>query len=517
MHRALGIVEVVGMVCDNLIVENPITRGALAALAGTSQIFHDAALDKLWRTQRSLIPLLSCMPQHLFNINPRLASDETPLRLVRSIIAKDWVRALTYANRVHTFSLEYHPGLADILQELTLCVPFGSIYPNLKTLEWSAEEELRHIRILLTSGLSSISLGCSISIINCSIISMLGSGCPQLNDVTISFEDGDEEQAVSDFLSSLQQLESVDVPFVDLPTLHRIAQLPTLSYLRLFTLPDLSPAPSIPQPCFVGLRNLALESVSPSDLISFFEKAVHIQLLTVNVTLADFFSSKEMARFCTALTSSCAHDTLETIIIAADSYSGGRMDRISGADAVDFAINDRLLRILACFVNVTVVSIRSRVQFDVCDSTLHTLARAWPRLTTFELAVYGPSPYSHSPPPLSTRATVESLYSFAKYCPNLRELNFTLDATVSIPQNIATLVPSVAQHSLTELHVYQSPISNPIAVARLLSDIFPALRRIIHPMYYPGWSASHKDWMTVEALLPAFVAVRREERARIRS
>ncbi|KAJ6511583.1 hypothetical protein C8R47DRAFT_738576 [Mycena vitilis] len=280
------------------------------------------------------------MPRDLFNIIPLLASAETPLRLVRSIVAKDWVRALTDASRAHTFSLEYHPGLADILQELTLCVPFGSIYPNLKTLEWSAEEELCHSRILLTPGLFSINLGCTNSTINCSIISMLGSGCPQLKDATISFEDGDgEEQAVSDFLSSLQQLESIDVPFVDLPTLHRIAQLPTLSYLRLSTLPDLSPAPSIPQPCFVGLRNLALESVSPSDLVSFFEKAVHIQLYTVNVVLADFFSSKEMVRFCTALASSCAHDTLESITIAADSYSGRCMDLVSAASVVDFAIN----------------------------------------------------------------------------------------------------------------------------------------------------------------------------------
>lgn len=43
---------------------------SLAHLARTSHLFHDAALDALWHTIRSLVPLLYTFPSDLCSIHP---------------------------------------------------------------------------------------------------------------------------------------------------------------------------------------------------------------------------------------------------------------------------------------------------------------------------------------------------------------------------------------------------------------------------------------------------------------
>jgi hypothetical protein len=90
MHRALNILEVVDVIISYLSWRfAKEERAALAALATTCRMFHDPALDALWRTQTTLKRLLSCMPVDLFNISPMLARAKRPL--VRNCARVSWI------------------------------------------------------------------------------------------------------------------------------------------------------------------------------------------------------------------------------------------------------------------------------------------------------------------------------------------------------------------------------------------------------------------------------------------
>ncbi|KAJ7137056.1 hypothetical protein C8R44DRAFT_538657, partial [Mycena epipterygia] len=41
------------------------SRRNLVSLARTCQTFRDPALDAVWHTQTSLVPLLKCLPPHI--------------------------------------------------------------------------------------------------------------------------------------------------------------------------------------------------------------------------------------------------------------------------------------------------------------------------------------------------------------------------------------------------------------------------------------------------------------------
>lgn len=78
MHRAMTILEVVEEVCYYLSTGTS-SRNALA-LAVTCKILHNPALNSLWKTQKSIIPLLSCLPDDLFNKRPNLSDDQALVR-----------------------------------------------------------------------------------------------------------------------------------------------------------------------------------------------------------------------------------------------------------------------------------------------------------------------------------------------------------------------------------------------------------------------------------------------------
>jgi hypothetical protein len=79
MHPSLQIPEIVGLVVSGL---DPSDRADLAALARTSTIFHEPCLDALWRDQDTLMNLIRCTPDNLWettNVDgvPTLVRSET--------------------------------------------------------------------------------------------------------------------------------------------------------------------------------------------------------------------------------------------------------------------------------------------------------------------------------------------------------------------------------------------------------------------------------------------------------
>ncbi|KAJ7141727.1 hypothetical protein C8R43DRAFT_1200674 [Mycena crocata] len=124
MHRALDILEIVELICEQVderctSVSYPFRGGIapreLAILARTSSVFHNPALNVLWRHQETIVNLLRTMPDGLWSItteyihpNDGIGEENTNLaiNLRRAILCADWERPLCYISRVKRFSLD---------------------------------------------------------------------------------------------------------------------------------------------------------------------------------------------------------------------------------------------------------------------------------------------------------------------------------------------------------------------------------------------------------------------------
>ncbi|KAJ6474278.1 hypothetical protein C8R45DRAFT_385156 [Mycena sanguinolenta] len=525
MHPALSIREIVEMACDHLLLrahdarslaEAPRGRKALCALASTCKLLQAPALDTLWRNQDSIVPWLSCFPDDLFNVRPVLASEKNPLCLLRPVVPADWERSNSNAARVEKLSFEFQTRFAPVFAALNVFFPSGSIFPRLRSLSWSSTsaEDFPYIRIFLTPRLSSISITYEPSILNWSLLYTLASTCPHLTNVELYFIDDVHSfdplaiASTSRFLQSLHRVESLITPCVDATALEHIGKLQGLAYLCVNFVPDGLEAPNYgPRSFFHNLHDLILQVADPPKATHIIRMGSQIPLKFLSIGWEDFYSADEIEGLYNAVAESCSDVSLTTLTFKC---SGGDQDRISGPNAPRYAINSHLLRILFSFGNIIHLSITSPVEFDISDSTLADAARAWPLLDTIELKVF----YATDPP--TSRLTVQSLHSFAEYCPRLRSVWIAFDATAVT--TVTSFQLPASPHGLTDLCVAHSAISKPGPVARILSGIFPDLRTITLPKFYGTIPVEiqrrGKLWKEVEELLPEFAAAR-EERARM--
>ncbi|KAJ7495504.1 hypothetical protein FB451DRAFT_1387525 [Mycena latifolia] len=175
-----------------------------------------------------------------------------------------------------------------------------------------------------------------------------------------------------------------------------------------------------------------------------------------------------------------------------------------------YCVRGDVLLPLFSFANLVIVTLRHPVGFDLDDTTVLGMARAWPRIESLALLAGN---FRHVHP----RVTLEGLSAFAEHCPHLRTLSMTLDATMVPKLRGKNKKPRVAQESLAYLNVSVSPISNPGRVAVFLSAIFPELQWIStsyddlmaemqgedvdEPVVGPEVIDSHVVWKTVEDAL----------------
>nr|GAT58397.1 predicted protein [Mycena chlorophos] len=99
MHPALSIPEIVHEIAlaANARYNN---RKTLLALATTCQAFLDPALNELWCDLGSFRRWVQCFPEGLFVYEKDLTGNGQDFTIKRPILASDWERPLSYANRV---------------------------------------------------------------------------------------------------------------------------------------------------------------------------------------------------------------------------------------------------------------------------------------------------------------------------------------------------------------------------------------------------------------------------------
>ncbi|KAJ6608518.1 hypothetical protein B0H10DRAFT_525549 [Mycena sp. CBHHK59/15] len=510
-HRALEVLEIVELICAQIGSEDlePLSKTAshdLAVLARTCTIFQNPALNMLWRTQVSILNLMRCMPDDLWEQN--LVGVRVPdMRLLRPIMPSDWQRPLFYSKRVRSLESAVlddsaHLGSSDIFDTLGLCLPGQFLFPNLQRLNWNVLTPFtfHSIRFFLAPTITRIVVDVS-STSQLSLLPTLPVKCPYLTHITVSTAFGLSGvlQSISEFVCGLPHIESLDLENLDPATLEYISQLQTLTSLILSGAKGfetfINPMTS-PKYAFSALKTLEFRHCTVECATAFIEMMFEATLQSFSLENPDpQVTDEATAQLYAAIAGCCSH-SLRFLLI--DSY-----DPVPAAQIAAYTVRSQTLQRLFCLSNLVTIFLRCAVGFDLDDNTISDMARSWPCVERIVLAAIAPH---HIP----SRVTLDGIYAFAQHCPRLQDLEITFDASV-VPKIDKK---RVSQEQLLSLDVAASAIRTPKRVAKFVSYIFPKLRRIGTAYDEMIWGEdedeiqvddavkeSHELWKDVEELL----------------
>ncbi|KAJ7934127.1 hypothetical protein B0H13DRAFT_2650255 [Mycena leptocephala] len=470
MHRCLQIHEMVDLIVSHL----HLSSGALALLARTCTIFHNPALNILWREQYGLDNLLRCMPSGLFVVEGGV------WRLQRPILPTDWNRALQYMQRVKEFHSPWFDNAhgSDILPVLTMCLPGDCLFPNLRTLQWSHADDnhFHHIHIFLNRQLSRIVILSKTPLPQLSILSMLPRKCPSLKSVSIHLPprnlptEPSIQASISAFAQQLNQIEFLHMPLLDVAAVRHVAELPTLHSLELRMVP--MTLQSLPlDTSFINLRHLALLDVNVDSASHFLSSCANAALVSLAVNVAARPRPGALDLFITALAQcTCSHSTLTSLTLDLSLPDGS-------------PITPQSLCPLFCFKELSHVDIKSEAGFDLDDSFILEMTHVWRHLKNLQ--------FREDVPCIPLGVTLECLRIFSGNCPDLRTLHLSFDAsTLHTSQGEKNCV---AQTMVGALDVAYSHISTPSFIAGFISTVFPNLRHISTAMEYSDFAYQNVD------------------------
>ncbi|KAJ7107987.1 hypothetical protein C8R43DRAFT_1044418 [Mycena crocata] len=510
MHRCLTIPENLGMICSEL------GLGDLATMARTCSTFQRPALDIVWRSVE-LGNLLSCLPPDLWGVESAV---KITARLLRPIRATDWSRVLFYSPRIKSLRSEFSGWvLTSVFPAIALSIP-DQLFPNLQSLSWGfSKKNFHYVHLFLHPTLVKISLHLTCEG-DLSLFSNLAVKCPRLKDISILRPTGMEynsyRAAVSIFLTQIHGAEHISADSIDQTALAHISRLVTLRSLEVRgRLSTPSSKSTNDTQIFPRLNTLSMKHPHVKSVIHFlrFCSSSHVPLASFIVCFTDILTPAQASDIFNAVSAGISHLALTRLDVKCDF-------RTDTNHPTDHPIPGHSLQTLFCFGALTSVSIVAPFGFELDDTLVSALAQAWPRLETLKLGMHFINRVTPSPSP-----TLTSLRSFARYCPNLRDLLMTFDATV-IPEPEANPVARTVQHRLRHLDVDLSAISTPISVARFISGSFSGLQIISTVRENPESDLKnlneeqqdqsiefHLRWKTVESFLPELLAIRVEERS----
>ncbi|KAF7361029.1 hypothetical protein MSAN_01133300 [Mycena sanguinolenta] len=254
------------------------------------------------------------------------------------------------------------------------------------------------------------------------------------------------------FLRDLSDVESIVVPLLNEAAMAHISRLPNLKSLAFDVFPDNWSAPVVhTTQTFQALHELTLCYPTVDESIAFVEWLSQVPLTSLTIDFSSGVDPSQMHALLSAVSAGILHPCLSKLSIGSD------CTRSAG-----YCVENRSLRLLFCFVNLTDVSIAAGGGYDIDDSMVADLSLAWPLIENLRLTDG------------ETRTTLACLSSFVANCPRLTGLGLAFNTTV-IPHATTTAV-----HGLASLDVSCSTISisKIVPVARFLAAIFPELKQL---------------------------------------
>jgi hypothetical protein len=439
----------------------------------------------------------------------------------------DWDRPLYYARRVRRLTLDGRFSDVDFpdsntLDAISCSLGQEHLFPGLRVIRWAPDEDVffPYIHMFLCTTITSATLVLpSASASNITVLPTLALRYPQLQHFSIEsiWWSSILRRTSSIIALDLRQIQWLSLPALDRTALEHLSGLPCLRYLTLDSpeVADLDlPSSQGPPHPFPALRTLRLGSTTIDYAIEFVNLFPTSTLENLFVDTDVLTTKSTTCQFYTALATHLSHTTLQWLHIA----EVDEMPSPPPGMIANYVITGPELSTLFCFGNLTDVSLRPPVGFDIDDATAWEMARAWPKLQS--LVLDSASELSHRP-----GMSLLGLKAFANHCPALVTLHISFDAS-TVPPFDNSPESRISRKRLTSLDVASSSISDPPTVARFISGLFPELVEISTVREW-RWEdddrehendeevaarARHTLWKQVQAMVPVMTAIRREER-----
>ncbi|KAI5822431.1 hypothetical protein K523DRAFT_256952 [Schizophyllum commune Tattone D] len=470
MHHCLSVPEIFYLICECLSRDNQ----ALKALTLCHRGFYSTALATLWKDQ-TLRSLLRSLPLDIYTDGYGLQTFET----LRKLEEQDLERFTFYATLVRRLSV------GSLSQEAQSCLyALGRdcrhpVFSRLRYLQWSdVQDAPAHFTLLfLSSSLRHIELHYATSDDAMIVIPHLPSICPDLHGFTLRIayarnERAEKQGTASSLARHWGDIREYRVPHVKACDVSYLASLPRLEVLSFDECEkDATPMPSLPSSSFSALRSLDIPHARPEYHLHILQ-SMPSQSLRLSDLRLGWTSRKEAAwpAIIAAIGHSCAHASLTCLQLHSKEDFDAEIidDFLPEPVALDYAS----MQPLAAFSNLIELAIEYPSTYALTDGELQQFARGWPRLERLYLTAD-----AHNMHLLPQSLTIRALFHLARHCPLLTFLSLTFDANVNECEE--GLVSDAQQHSLSRLDVGLSRISSASLVFRILSPVFPNLRRIM--------------------------------------
>ncbi|KAK7053770.1 hypothetical protein R3P38DRAFT_2601535 [Favolaschia claudopus] len=518
-QKVFAIQEIVSLICFESFepyFPKKTRFASLLALSRTSKIFTEPALDRLWWEQKSLAPLIKCMPEDAWeeHVAGTGRNATTTLHLRRPLKSTDLPRMLYYSERIRELCLtrfaspKLHHGL---LRALDMALPVRTFMPKLVDLTWCSSRKdvttiLRHI---LGPRVRNIHLNLD-NTEELSILPFVRSACPQVSDFELVLPQNSQGSTpvVSDLVCGWENLTDLYIPNLDKAGFIHIAHLSSLNTLNLWFVDDL--APSHPPdflvgPSFPKLEYLSIRCRTANFCAGVVQVIASRQLTSLSISPMSSWTSSAWQKLHTVIQECLDHTALDSIEVK--DWDG--LVRPAEDELASYRISLDVLRPLLAFKRLEQVAYQTYPDVDVGDDFLEEMAKAWPRLSSLHLC----NEVLITQPP---RATLRCLLPFARHCRHLEALGIRIHAR-NIPA-FTQLAGHRIAHELQYMYVGTSYLLSwddmEGKVAAFISDLFPTLDSLMTSSEeLPEALASHRaSWDRVSCLLPVFLSVRSQEK-----
>ncbi|KAL4249407.1 hypothetical protein ABKN59_007981 [Abortiporus biennis] len=567
MHRVFQVPEILNLVLKFIAgsSEDYESPSIFLSVARTCKLFEEPALEHLWHTQSSLVPLLRCAPNAFeekqnqealdkIQNETRLDSNDV-LRLlsertiygVKPLSPLERRRINKYSSKIKRFQCN-HLGGPSIDLPSVVPILFDNnndqhLFLNLRSLQWPIDhvEETDYFVLtrLIGPKLDNFNFpapygkhGTDISVID-----TLRTQCPMLSNLSIGGAyTAALALALRDLFAASRMLRRVECSMtLDSSHLVPLSSLPNLQVLNIKiregTIINKDLCSSVPS-IFPSLTTVELESEDIRTLPSFLGLRHFNHLSSIK---SSWFPSDDhmpprlddIREIFNAIAKHCSPAVLDSIVL---DYQSRTKNTFSYAKA----LNSNEIKPLLSFPNMRVFKIEGNICINFNDSDIGIIAESWPKLQRLHL-----DPENGIWLPISL-VTIYSLPILARNCPKLKAFGAKLDCRETFPPFPSDLprvmsfmwgndlpCPSHRYENkrgfhFRKLHVGNAGLNNPYHVASYLSDLFPNMT----PQSIYAWENFEEEdsreadfyspqWEIVNKMCSYFLEVRQQERTLI--